>query len=108
MSMRDLCFCWESMNKRIILQYNAIKSSLEKSLHVVGHVLNVTRYNKLFDFVSKYALLYIVEESDRVEYVGLDRSHCRCTLRSTHGLACAYELTSFGVRSIPLVLVHLI
>ncbi|XP_068466719.1 uncharacterized protein [Phaseolus vulgaris] len=73
-SMGDLCFFWESINKMIILQHNAIKSSFEKSLHVVSHVFNVTRYKKLLGFVSKYALQYIAEESDRVEYVGLDKS----------------------------------
>ncbi|XP_068483428.1 uncharacterized protein [Phaseolus vulgaris] len=107
-SMGDLCFCWESINKMIILQHNAIKSSFEKSLHVVSHVFNVTRYKKLFGFVSKYALQYIAEESDRVQYVGLDKSRCGCTIRSTHGLPCACELASFGVGSIPLQSVHLI
>ncbi|XP_068461555.1 PKS-NRPS hybrid synthetase cheA-like [Phaseolus vulgaris] len=90
-SMGDLCFCWESINKMIILQHNAIKSSFEKSLHVVSHVFN-----------------YIAEESDRVEYVGLDKSCYGCTIRSTHGLPCAFELASFGVGSIPLQSVHLI
>ena len=107
-SMGDLCFCWESINKMIILQHNAIKSSFEKSLHVVSHVFNVTRYKKLLGFVSKYALQYIAEESDQVQYVGLDKSRCGCTIRSTHGLPCACELASFGVSSIPLQSVHLI
>jgi len=101
-SMGDLCFCWDSMNKMIILQHNAIKSSFEKSLHVVTHVFNVTRYKELVDFVSKYALQYIAEGSDRVEYVGLDKSHCEGIIRSTHGLSCACELAFFGVGSIPL------
>jgi len=90
-SMGDLCFCWDSMNKMIILQHNAIKSSFEKSLHVVSHVFNVTRYKKLVGFVSKYALQYIVEENDRIEYVGLDKSRCGCTIISTHGLPCACD-----------------
>jgi len=107
-SMGDLCFCWDSMNKMIILQHNAIKSSFEKSLHVVSHVFNVTRYKKLVGFVSKYILQYIAEESDRVEYVGLDKSRCWCTIRSTHGLPYAYELASFGVGSIPLQSMHFI
>ena len=75
---------------------------------MVAHVFNVTRYKKLIAFVSKYALQNIAEESDRVEYVGLDRSRCRCTIRSTHGLPCACELDTFGVGSIPLQLVHFI
>ena len=62
----------------------------------------------MLGFVSKYALQYIAEESDRVEYVGLDKSRCGCTIRSTHGLPCACELASFGVGSIPLQSVHLI
>ncbi|XP_068492229.1 uncharacterized protein [Phaseolus vulgaris] len=77
-SMGDLCFCWDSMNKMIILQHNAIKSS------------------------------FACEESDRIEYVGLDKSRCGCTIISTHGLPCACELTSFSVGSIPLQSVHFI
>ena len=90
------------------MKHNAIKSSFEKSLNVVSHVLNVTRYKKLVGFVSKYALQYIAEESDRVEYVGLDKSHCGCTIRSTHGLPCARELASFHEGSIPLQPMHFI
>jgi len=52
-SMGDLCFCWDSINKMIILQHNAIKASFQKSLHVVGHRFKVTTYKA---FVSKYAL----------------------------------------------------
>jgi len=43
-SMGDLCFCWDSINKMIILQHNAIKASFQKSLHVVGHRFKVTAY----------------------------------------------------------------
>ena len=105
-SMMGLCFFWNSMNKIITLQHNAIKSWFEKSFHVVSHVFNVTRYKKLVDFVSKYALQYIAEESDWVEYLGLDNSYCGCTIRSTHDLPCACELVSFGVGSMPLQSVH--
>jgi len=52
------------MNKIIILQHNAIKSSFEKNLHVVSDIFNMTRYKKLVGFVSKYALQYIAEKSD--------------------------------------------
>jgi len=96
------------MNKMTILQHNAIKYSFEKCLHVMSHVFNVTRYKKLVDFVSKYALQYIAEENDRVEYVGLDKSRYGCTTRSTHGFPCACELASFGVGSMPLQSVHFI
>jgi len=41
-SMGDLCFCWDSVNKMIILQHNSIKASFQKSLHVVGHQFKVT------------------------------------------------------------------
>jgi len=69
---------------------------------VVGRVFHVTRYKKLHDFVSKYVLQHIEEEIDRVEYVDLDKSRCKCTFRSTHGISCACELASFRVGSIPL------
>jgi len=48
----------------IILQHNEIKASFEMSLHVVGHTFNVTLYKRLVGFVSKYALMNIVEEFD--------------------------------------------
>jgi len=65
-TLGDLCFCWDLINKMIILQHNAIKASFQKSLHVVRHRFNVTEYKKLLGFVSKYALNFIVEELDRV------------------------------------------
>ena len=59
-------------------------------------------------FVSKYDLQHIMEENDKVKYVGFDKDQCGCTLRSTHGLPCSYELASFGVGSIPLQSVHVL
>ncbi|XP_068501365.1 protein FAR1-RELATED SEQUENCE 6-like [Phaseolus vulgaris] len=105
-SMGDLCFCWDSINKMIILQHNAIKDSFQKSLHVVGHRFKVTAYKKLLGFVSKYALNLISEELDRVKSVGFDKSRCGCSLTCTHGLPCACQLASIGVGSIPLKSVH--
>ncbi|XP_068475180.1 uncharacterized protein [Phaseolus vulgaris] len=104
--MGDLCFCWDSINKMIILQHNAIKASFQKSLHVVGHRFKVIAYKKLLGFVSKYALNLISEELDRVKSVGFDKSRCGCSLTCTHGLPCACPLASFGVGSIPLKSVH--
>ncbi|XP_068486332.1 uncharacterized protein [Phaseolus vulgaris] len=104
--MGDLCFCWDSINKMIILQHNAIKDSFQKSLHVVGHRFKVTAYKKLLGFVSKYALNLILEELDRVKSMGFDKSRCGCSLTCTHGLPCACQLASFGVGSIPLKSVH--
>jgi len=105
-SMDDLCFCWDSINKMIVLQHNAIKASFEKSLHAVGHAFNIISYKKLLCFVPKYALQHITDEMDRIECVGLDKARCGCTLRSTHGLPCACELASFGVGCIPLQSLH--
>jgi len=108
-STGDLCFCWDSINKMIILQHNAIKASFQKSLHVVGHRFKVTAYKNLLGFVSKYALNLIVEELDRVKSVGFDKNICGgCTLTCTHGLPCACQLALFGVGSIPLKSVHVI
>jgi len=106
-SMGNLCFCWDSINKMIILQHNAIKASFQKSLHVVGHWFKVTTYKKLLGFVSKYALNLIAEELDRVKSVGFYKNRCGgCTLTCTHGLPCACQLDLFGAGSIPLKSVH--
>jgi len=76
----------------ITLQPNAIKTSFQNNLHVVaGHVFNVIAYKKIAGFVSKYALQHNVEENDQVKYVVLDKTHCDCILKSTHGLPCVYE-----------------
>jgi len=52
--------------------------------------------------VSKYALLHIVEEFDKVKVIGFDKKKCGCVLRYTHGLPCACELARyvFGVISL--------
>jgi len=71
--MGDLCFYWDSINKMIILQHNAIKASFQKSLHVVRHRFKVTAYNKFLDFVPKYALNLIAEKCDKVKSVGFDK-----------------------------------
>ncbi|XP_068461737.1 uncharacterized protein [Phaseolus vulgaris] len=104
--MGDLFFCWDLINKMIILQHNAIKASFQKSLNVVGHRFKVTAYKKLLGFVSKYALNLISEELDRVKLVGFDKNRCGCTLTCTHGLPCACQLASFGVGSISLKSIH--
>ena len=49
-SIEDLCFCWNSINKMIILQHNTIKASFQKSLHVVGHRFKVTAIPKKIRF----------------------------------------------------------
>jgi len=93
----------------IILQHNAIKASFQKSLHVVGHRFKVTTYKKLLGFVSKYALNLVVEELDRVKFMGFDKSRCGgCTLTCTHDLSCACQLASFVMGSIPLKSIHVI
>jgi len=72
----------------------------------VGHFFNVTTYKKLVGLVSKYALQHIVVKIDKVKYVGFDKDHYGCTFRCTHGLTCVYELTFFGVGSMPLQSVY--
>jgi len=105
--MGDICFCWDSVNKMIILQHNAIKASFQKSLNVVSHLFNVIAYKNLVGFISKYALHVISEEMNRLKYVGFEKEHCGCTIKSTFGLPCACELASFGLGSIPLQSVHI-
>jgi len=101
-SLRDLYSVWEAMNNMIMLQHTEIKASFETSIHVVGHVFKVTLYKKLLGMVSRYALNQIVVEYERVSYVGIDSSHCRCVMRTTDGLPCACELARYFFSSIPL------
>jgi len=104
--MGDLCSCWDAINNILILQHNEIKTSFEMSLHVVGHNFNLTLYKHLLGVVSKYALLWIVEEVQRANHVGFDSEHCGCVLRSTHGLPCACAVARYQFGVIPLNEVH--
>ena len=76
------------------------------SLHVIGHTFNVQLYKMLVGFVSKHALILIVEEFDRVNDVGFDSECCGCELRRTHELSCACELARYAMYVIPLIEVH--
>ena len=107
-SLGDLCACWDSMNKLIILQHTEIKSSFEKSIITVEHRFNKSFYAKLRGYVSRNALIHIGNEYERVKIVGIDSSLCGCTLKSTHGLPCACELARYSTMcsSIPLHSVH--
>jgi len=104
--MGDLCTCWDAVNKVIILQHNEIKASFELSLHVVSHTLNVTLYKYLIGYVSKYALVHIVEEFLKVQSTGFNSSQFGCVIRRTHGLPCACELARYHLGVIPLTEVH--
>jgi len=57
--------------------------------------------------VSKYALLHIAEEFDKVKVIGFDKKKCGCVLICTHGLTCAYELARYVFCVIPLNEVHM-
>ena len=85
-SIGDLCNSWDAINNMITLQHNEIKTSFERSTHVVGHRFNGHLYKGLRGMVSKYALNHIAEELDRLNSIGIDSSRCGCTLRVTHGL----------------------
>ncbi|KAH1212687.1 hypothetical protein GmHk_14G040824 [Glycine max] len=101
-SLAELCSVWEAMNNMITLQHTKIKASFETSTHVVGYVFKVTLYKKLLGMVSRYALNQIATGYEHVSYAGIDSSHCRCVMRTTHGLPCAWELARYVVSSIPL------
>lgn len=58
-------------------------------------------------FVSKYALLLIVEEFDRIKHIRFDNEHCGCVLRQTYGLPCAYELARYDPALIPMFETHI-
>jgi len=60
----------------------------------------------LVGFVSKHALIHIVEEFNRVNVVGFDSECCGCVLRWTHELPCACELARYVMGVIPLNEVH--
>jgi len=100
----DLCSVWEAM---IIVQHTKIKTSFETSTHVVGHVFKVTLYKKLLGTISRHALNQIAAEFECVNYVGINRSHCGCIMRTTHGLPYACELARYVVGSIPLDTIHM-
>jgi len=105
-SMGDLCTCWDAFNNVLVFQHNEIKSSFDMSLHVIGLMFKVTLYKHLVGVVSKYALMHITEEFERVRHVGFDSEHCGCVLRATHGFPCACELVRYGMGIIPLNEVH--
>ncbi|XP_073225751.1 uncharacterized protein [Cicer arietinum] len=65
-------------------------------------------YANLRGVVSKNAIDHIAAEYDRVKYVGIDQTECRCTIRTTHGLPCACEISRYSMipRSIPLDDIH--
>jgi alpha-glucosidase len=44
----------------------------------------------------------IAEELLRVDYVGTNRQICGCTLRTSYGLPCAYELGRYTLGGIPI------
>ena len=50
------------MNNMMIHQHTQIKASFEISMHMVGHVFNVTLYKKLLGMISIYGLNEIFVE----------------------------------------------
>jgi len=107
-SMGDLCTCWDAISNLLVLQHNEIKASFEISLHVLTHSFNKTLYKGLLSMVSKYALVHIAEEFNKVQFVGFDKKKCGCVLRKTHGLPYACELARYAFGVIPLNEVHVI
>ena len=84
-SMGDLCTCWDAINNLLVLQHNEIKTSFKMSLHVVTHTFNSSFYKRLLGAVSKYALMHIAEEFNKVKVIGFDKKKCGCVLRQTQG-----------------------
>jgi len=105
-SMGDLCTCWDAINNLLVLQHNQIKASFEMSLNVATHSYNISLYKGLLGMGSKYALVHIAEEFNKVKFVGFDKKKCGCVLRYTHGLPCACELARYDFGVIPLNVVH--
>jgi len=69
-------------------------------------MLNVTFYKRLVGFVSKCALMHIVEEFDLVKHIDFDSERCGCVLRCTHGLPFVCESSRYDLGMIPLNEVH--
>ena len=105
-SMGDLCTCWDAINNLLVLQHNEIKT-FEMSLRVVIHTFNSSLYKRLLGVVSKYALMHIAKEFNKVKVIGFDKKKCGCVLICTHGLTCAYELARYVFCVIPLNEVHM-
>ncbi|XP_073224785.1 protein FAR-RED IMPAIRED RESPONSE 1-like [Cicer arietinum] len=104
----DICSVWEAINSMIVLQHNEIIASFEKSIIQKVHRYSNKLYANLHGVVSKNAIDHIAAEYDRVKYVGIDQTECRCTIRTTHGQPCACEIARYSMipRSIPLDDIH--
>jgi len=105
-SMGDLCTCWDTINNLLVFQHNQIKASFKMSLNVATRSYNISLYKGLLGMVSKYALVHIAEEFNKVKFVGFDKKKCGYVLRYTHGLPCACKLARYDVGVIPLNVLH--
>lgn len=96
------------MHHLIELQFNEIKVSFEQSMNLVQLNFKRSLFKELRGFVSKNAMDLISRRSNQAEHIGLDKNAFNCTLRSTRGLPCAYEISEYIVtdRPIPLSVVH--
>ncbi|KAL5193815.1 hypothetical protein HKD37_20G055975 [Glycine soja] len=81
--------------------------ALKRLLHNSLGELYITLYKRLIGMVSRYVLNQIASEFERVNYVGIESSHCGCIMRTSHGLSCVYDLARYVVGSIPLDTVHM-
>jgi len=95
------------MKNMILLQHTNIRSSFENNIHIVGHNFNVNLYKRLCECISRYALNHIVDEFDRVKFIGVNTLCCGCIVRCTHGVPCACELVRYALGSIPLHTIHI-
>lgn len=91
----DLYSCWDAIHNVIILQHNEIKASIWKSLNLMSKAFKQNRCKRLVEYVSKYALRFIVEEFDWVQQIRFDSESCGCVLRWTYDLPYACELTRY-------------
>jgi len=91
----------------MMLEHNEIRASFERSLHVKTHDFNIIRYKKLVGVVSRFALVLIANEVDRVKNIGFDSELCGYVLRQTYGLPCACVLSRYDPRVIPLGELHI-
>ncbi|XP_073225595.1 uncharacterized protein [Cicer arietinum] len=93
----------------IRLQHKKIRVSFQKSFYDEEHEHRNSFYQRLNTFVSREAQRPIVEEYNKVEWMGTDKFVCGFSLKRTYGLPCACELGQYKLMGepIPLDSVHI-
>ena len=95
---------WVKIHALLELHHTEIKASFDKSINVILHNFKPSQFKLLRGFVSVSALKKIVEESRRINTVGMDIQTCICLLRKMHSLPCVHELVGYARSNMPILL----